>query len=477
MTASNQPRGPIRPKNPGFFRRPADTIPPMKERDRRVVFTMFAAAGARAISLLTLLVSVPLTVNYLGTERYGLWVTISSLLALLSFADLGIGNGLLNAITQCHGRDDREAARQYVASGLLILTGVALLLALILGIAYPWISWKAIFNVSDPKAVAEAGPATAVFLACFLANIPLSVVQKVQQGYQEGFIDSAWLAAGKLLALIGLLLVISFKGGLPWLVLALAGSPVLVACANGIALFAFRKPFLRPRLSDATWAYGRRVLDIGFLFFIVQTAAAVAYSADNFIVAHFIGPQAVAEYSVVYQMSSLGPVLLSMFLIPLWPAYGEAIVRGDSQWVRTTFRRSIAIGLSVNVPYALLLMFYGNVAIHLWVGNKITASFMVLVAFAIWTMMNSFSGAMAALLNGANAMRFQAVCAVLMACLNLLLSIILTKSIGLSGVIWGSIIAQVLLVFVPSTVYISRFMQRLMFAPSDHSQREARTLV
>ena len=447
-----------------------------QERHRRLVFTMFASAGARGISLLTILISVPMTANYLGVERYGLWATIGSLLALLSFADLGIGNGLLNAIAECHGRNDRESARQYVASALLMLTGLAGLLGLAFALVYPWISWQSIFNVSDPVAVAEAGPATAVLLVCFLANIPLSIVQRVQQGYQEGFIDSAWVAAGKLLALPGLLIVIWFKGGLPWLVLAAAGIPALTTCVNGIALFGFRKASLRPRLTDVRWTFTRRILDTGFLFFIIQTAAAVALSTDNLILAQLIGPRAVAEYAIVYQMFSLGPVLLSMFLNALWPAYGEAIVRGDAQWIRATFRRSIAIGLSINVPYALLLMFFGNTAIHLWVGNNITASPIVLVAFGIWTMMNSFNGAIAVFLNGANALRFQALCGSLMACANLLLSIVLTRIIGLSGVIWGSIIAQTVLMLVPSSVYISRFMQRLMLSASDHSRPDLRTL-
>jgi len=202
-----------------------------KERHRRLVLTTFTSIGGRLVSLLTILISVPMTANYLGTERYGLWAAIGSLLALLSFADLGIGNGLLNAITECHGRDDLHRARQYVSSALAMLTAVATLLGLAFLIVYPWISWKSVFNVSDQVAVAEAGPATALFFICFIVNIPLGVIQRIQQGYQEGFIDSAWTAASKLLGLIGLFIVVRLKGGLPWLVLAVVGLPMLSAAA------------------------------------------------------------------------------------------------------------------------------------------------------------------------------------------------------------------------------------------------------
>jgi O-antigen/teichoic acid export membrane protein len=444
-----------------------------QERHRRLLLTTAASVGARLVSLATIVISVPLTANYLGVERYGLWVTIGSLLALTSIADLGIGNGLLNAIAECHGHGDSEGARRYIASSFAMLTTIALLAGLLFAVLYPWLPWQRIFNVSDPLAVAEAGPATAAVFVCFLANIPLNVIQRVQQGYQEGFADSAWAAGGKLLSLACLFVVVWLRGGLPSLVMAVSGIPVVVSCINGIALFGFRKPSLRPRLADVHWAYTKRILDTGFLFFVIQIAAAVAYSTDNLILAHMIRPSAVTEYSIVYQMFSFGPILLSMFLNALWPAYGEAMVRGDSQWIRSTFHRSIVIGLAVNVPYSVTLMFFGNQVIRVWVGNRVSASFLVLLAFMIWTIMNSFNGAIAVFLNGANAMRFQAICASIMACVNLVLSIVLTRMIGLSGVIWGSIIAHSLVIFVPSSIFISRLMQRLMIAGHTHGELTA----
>jgi O-antigen/teichoic acid export membrane protein len=246
------------------------------ERYRRVALSALAAAGARAISIVTLLVSVPLTVRYLGSERYGMWTTIGSLIAILSFADLGIGNGLLNAIAESHGRDDRDAARRYVSSAFFMLAGLALLLGSLFALIYRQVSWRTIFNVSTSEAIAEAGPATAVFVGCFLVSIPLGIVQRIQRGYQEGFIDSSWIAAGKLIGLGGVLLVIWLKGGLPWLVLALAGGPALALLLNSIVLFGVRRPWLYPRWRYVRSHYARRILHLGSLFFVLSVASAVA---------------------------------------------------------------------------------------------------------------------------------------------------------------------------------------------------------
>src|SRR5215213_8385074 len=108
-----------------------------RERYRRAALTSLSSMAANGISFLAKLAVVPLTLGYLGTERYGLWVTISSLAAMLALADLGTGNGLLTAISEAHGKDDREEARRYVSSAFFMLSGIALSLAALFAVIYP----------------------------------------------------------------------------------------------------------------------------------------------------------------------------------------------------------------------------------------------------------------------------------------------------------------------------------------------------
>src|SRR5438874_4896071 len=117
-----------------------------KERYRRAALSTFAAFGARGIQILTSIVTVPLTVHYLGLERYGMWMTISSTIAMFSFADLGIGNGLLNAIADAHGRGDRKAAATYVSSAFFALIALAAIAGIGFAAGYPLVPWARVFN-------------------------------------------------------------------------------------------------------------------------------------------------------------------------------------------------------------------------------------------------------------------------------------------------------------------------------------------
>jgi len=186
-----------------------------KERYRRAILTVLASGVAKGAAVLTVLISVPLTVRYLGSERFGLWMTISSFTALLQFADLGMGNGLLNAVSDANGRGDVVVARRYVASGFYLLFGIAAILVAAFALAYPWIPWPHVFNVGSTAAIKEAGPAMVVLVVCLALNLPLGVVQRVQLAYQEGYVGNLWQAAGSLMTLTGVLLAIHFRGGLP----------------------------------------------------------------------------------------------------------------------------------------------------------------------------------------------------------------------------------------------------------------------
>src|ERR1044072_9256718 len=101
---------------------------PTDERERRsrsIVRGTAAALVARAIGSLAGIITVPLTVRYLGPERYGVWMTISSVLVFLGFGAFGIASSLTHAVGRQFGKNDRESARRYVTPTLIALSVVA----------------------------------------------------------------------------------------------------------------------------------------------------------------------------------------------------------------------------------------------------------------------------------------------------------------------------------------------------------------
>lgn len=427
-----------------------------------------AGIVARLLALAVSLLTIPLAIGYLGAERYGLWITISAVTAMLAFADFGLGNGLMNAIADAYGRDDRAAAQRAVSSAFLILTALALAGVVGFALLYrivPWADWA---NVSSATAAAESGPTVVVFFLCFAVNLPLGLAQRIQYGRQEGFEVSVWAALGSLISLAGLIAAIQARAGLPLLVLALAGGPVVATALNGVVLFTRRHPELRPRLQLATGRAAFSLMRVGMLFFVLQLAVAVAFQSDIIVAARILGPSAAAEYSVALRLFFLVPTILSMVFLPLWPAYGEAIARGDLAWVRRTLTRATAIGVAVTTASSAFLVITGRDVLRIWLGPVFDPPFMMLLGMALWAVVSTAFTSIAMLLNGASVIRFQVIVASVMAGASIAASIALAGSFGVSGVIWGTLLAYLVCAALPTFWYLPRVLRQLELRASEN---------
>jgi O-antigen/teichoic acid export membrane protein len=431
------------------------------ERYRRIAWSTLLSAGAKGAAIVVSFVAVPLVVGYLGAERYGMWLTISALIAVLGPLDLGIGNGLLQFVSDASGRNDRDGARRAVSTALLMLSAISFGLAVVFALAYPAIPWARLFNVDSAQAVSEAGPAAITLIALFIVGLPLSVAGVVQSAYQSGYVSSLWSVAGSVGSLAALLFAIAAHATLPLLIIALTGSGLLAALLNAVILFRRQRPWLAPRLRDFRAAAASSLLRIGVLFLVLQLAGLAAYQLDNFVIAQILGAEAVQQYAIPVKLFSLAPTLVSFALIPLWPAYREALARGDADWARRTLRRSIRLALAVNVPAAIFLVVAGPFLLHAWVGDAVSPTLALLAGLGIWIIMNALTGPLAMLLNGANVIGFQAVCATLMAICNVGVSVFLVSRIGVSGAVYGSIVAQALFILLPSWWYVPRLLARI----------------
>jgi O-antigen/teichoic acid export membrane protein len=432
------------------------------ERHRRLALTSLAALVSRILGMAVTFISLRMTVDYLGPERNGMWLTMSSMVAMLAFADLGLGSGVMNAVADASGRDDRDGARRFVSSAFFLLAGIACIIVILFAIIYPLISWPRIFNVTAPQAIQEAGPGFAVFLACFLINLPLAIIVRVQMAYQEGFISAITSIAGSALSLAGLYAVIKSNLSLPWMILALSGLPAAATFFSGLYLFGLQRPWLRPSFARIDRAAIGVVLKTGVLFLMLQIAGNLAFLSDNVVAAQVLGSSKVSDYSYPFRLFMLPTVIVTMTTGALWPVYAEAIARGDADWVRRTFYRSLRLAVVISLMAAAFLLAFSRPLLFLWVKNKVPSpSWMLCGGLAAWLVLFSISSTMSMLLNGLNIVKFQIVTAGLMAVVNLALSIILARRIGIAGLIWGTVISYTFFEFIPRLWYIPRLLRHI----------------
>jgi O-antigen/teichoic acid export membrane protein len=429
-------------------------------RWRAILHGLLSGLASRALAVLVSLLSVPLTIRYLGSERFGVWALVGSILAWMRLMDIGIGNGLNNAISRAHGAERPDLIRAHVSTALVMLTGIAAAAGAMIAIAWHWIDWVAVFNLTTPAAKSEVGPAMVAAAAVFLLGFPTSVATRVYNAVQEGRVANAWAAVGNVASLGALFAVTRTQGGLPWLVIAVYGTAVLVDGISSLWIYYLRRLPVRPSFRLFNRDSVKALLTTGVQFFFIQIMALVVFESDNFVIAHFLGADHVARYSVSYKLFSYSTLIQSILFAYAWVAYSEAIARKDFDWVRRAFRANIAFSLGVTGAIVLPMVIFAKPLVHIWAGAAVVPSTSLVLLMAAWNLISAYCSPISCLFAASNHMRAQLVYGACSMVSNLALSIYLAQRWGVPGVIAATVISYAVFVCVPSTIDVAWLLRK-----------------
>jgi O-antigen/teichoic acid export membrane protein len=147
-------------------------------------------------------------------------------------------------------------------------------------------------------------------------------------------------------------------------------------------------------------------------------------------------------------------------LEPLWPAYGEALARGDLPWIRKGLRRSLLLASCLAAPSAALLALFSGMILTWWVGPAITPSLWLVLGLGVWAALGPPLNALETFLNGANLVRFRAASMTAQAVSGILSKVLLAGVMGVAGIAWGGVISVLLFGAIPYVVFVRRWFVR-----------------
>ena len=125
----------------------------------KAVGAFFATSlAARLLGSAAQLLQVPIAVKALGAEAFGLWMTLTGLGCVIAFADFGVGQGAQNQFAEAFASGQGTRARELWGNTVVVLLGVAVLLAAGVALLVPALDFASLFNLVDP-AVRRQAPA------------------------------------------------------------------------------------------------------------------------------------------------------------------------------------------------------------------------------------------------------------------------------------------------------------------------------
>ncbi len=428
-----------------------------RSRSRQLIHTVATGIIARIVQTGLALIMVPVLLRYLGKERYGLWATMISVVALLGLVAQGIGNGLVQRLAEANGRDNRVEMTATVSSSAALLLTASLVAVILFAVTHIFVDWADVLGLKTVVAQHDVGPAIVCVIAVFAFNLTFSFIPRTQYGLQDGHVAAGWQILGSILAVITVLVAIKFDMGLAGVAVSMLGVPGLVIVGGGI-VYGRNRPYLIPQMRRASWKSLKQILAIGWLSFLFQAIQTISLKLDNVLVLGFLGAEEVINLSVPMRLFVLVQTINTLLISALWPAYGEAIARGDVAWVRRTYGRALRMVLPIAVVAAVLLPIAGGKVIHLWVGGAVAPSRYLLAGIGALSLVITCGGMVTSLLNGASLFRVQVVMAIAMFVTALPLKIVLLDQVGIAALPWVMTLTYTVCYLFPALYYARRYI-------------------
>lgn len=405
------------------------------ERSVAVKKNIAVSLVLKCISILVSLQVVPLTIGYVNPTKYGFWLTLSSIIAWLSYFDLGFAHGFRNRFAEAKAKGDMKLAKEYVSTTyavLFLLFSVILLITLVVN---NYLDWSRILNI-DPVYKDELSLVFGLLACFFCLNIVASVFTTMLTADQKPALASLIQTGGQVLAFVCIyILTKTTSGSLSALAFVFSGVPCILLLVVSTVTFRMRRyRIIAPSLRDVRFSLTRNILGLGGQFFIIMVSMLFIFQFVNIILSRVQGPEAVTQYNIAYKYFNVLNMAFVIVLTPFWSAFTDAYTKNDYVWMRNVLEKLEKLWL-LCIPVLALMLLCSDFLYQWWIGDSVSVSFSLSVYMAIYVLCQTGGNVYMFLVNGTSKVRLQLIAYLLFALISIPLMEYCCEHYGIEGIL------------------------------------------
>jgi Membrane protein involved in the export of O-antigen and teichoic acid len=417
----------------------------------------------KGISVLISLFLTPLTIDYVGVERNGIWLTLYSMAFWLNLFDIGLGNGMKNKLAEAKANGDNNLARKYVSSTYAIIGFVCIFIFLLFLIINPYLDWMKILGSVPAQYAKEVDGLVFIFVLAFCFTFVLNLIKVIATSDQRPALGAVMDVVGQVLILIGVLIL--SKTTPPSLIslgFVTAFAPVLVYLIASIILFSKRYKKWKPSLKLVNLSLAKNMMNLGVKFFIATCAAFLVTYTLPFLILRLNTPIDVTNYNAAFKLFSVGYTLMGFIVFPYWASFTDAYTKKDFDWMKKSIKTLYKFYFIFIISQIIFLLFSSyiyDIWINRWLSpeNTLTIPFSLSVTVCIYVSVLCWLNINIYPLNGIGKVNLQVYSSIVEIILLLPISLFLGHLLGTIGIVLTPVI-----VYLPRIVWAPIQLNKLM---------------
>ena len=405
----------------------------LTERSKDIVNNIGLTFVMKASCIVASLLIVPLSINYVSPEQYGIWITLSSIIGWVSFFDLGLSNGFRNRFAEAKAKGDIFLCRQLLSTSYFAIGCIISVILLIILCINNYLNWSSILNV-DVSISHELKVTFAVVISFTCMQIILNVFNSLLMGNQQPGLCSVITAIGQYTSLFVIKLLAKYtEGSLMNLALFYAGVPCFVLFLASIYMFSFTKyKKYRPSIKLIKSSLIKDLLSIGSQFFLIYICLIFVYHIINIAISREIGAYAVTQYSIVNKYYGMVYMVITIISTPFWSAFTDAFAKNDYEWM-TSMVKKLNFGWYLSIGFCIILLAISPVFFRIWLGDSVEIPISLSIAMVLLISSQNLGAIYMNLVNGIGTVRLQLIIYLIFALISWPLYVFSCRYLGIVG--------------------------------------------
>lgn len=412
-------------------------------RNKKLKVNIVSGFSIKGLSIALSFIFIPLVLNYLTSYKYGIWLTINSVVAWFSYFDIGLSGSLRLKLQEFFALNETKRAKEYISTTYVILFLISITLSfffvfVLLNVKMDFSS----FFKSPDEMQSELKVVLIVSVCCFFVRFALQPISSILLADQNNLIPSLIFLTENILNLFGLFILSMFtENSLLLACVIFSVSPIVNLSIYSYVLFKGRYNKIRPSLNYFRSNIIKSLSTVSIDLFIISISLILLIQSNNLLITSLFRPEQVTEYNITYKLfSSLGTAF-TLVVTPLWASFGDAYHKNDFIWIKSTLYKVLKFYLFIVIGMILLVPFSSKI-IFLWTDLRIQNN-LLFITTAIYFIVQNFMMIFSFLFNGMGLIKIQRNIAIYGALINIPLVYLMVKvfSMGLHSVLIANTIA------------------------------------
>lgn len=404
------------------------------------------AIGSLTIKLLSMVidfVKVPMLLSYLDSERYGLYVTIASIVYWTHNFDFGLGAGLRYKLTAAIADGNFKYGRSLVSTAYYSMSAIMGCLLLIFLPVIAFLDWGSMLNTSIVTNQ-ELILCVSLVLIVFVVQFVLELITYVLQAYQKAALSSFFKPLANLVTVIVVFLLKLFShDNLLFACLAMTLPIVLVLLFSNIFLYSKRCKDVSPTIRQYDKECLSDIYSLGLKFFISQSAHLVVFQSASFLISHYVNPSEAAAYHTAFTYFGVIVIFNTMMLLPLSAAITDAYVKEDYNWLKNVIRRINKVS-TILTFLSLVILAISPIVFKYWIGDNLVIAWPIRITMSIYFILNIWTTPYSSFISGVGKMQVAMISAICKIVIYIPVAIFMIKNLGTPGIIISIILVNTL---------------------------------